>query len=447
MSIYVQVKDGPGYPGHPGIRWAPLSELVPGGGGGGSGTVTSVALAAPAFLSVSGSPVTGAGTLTLALATQSANVVFAGPTTGAAAAPTFRALVAADVPDLSASYVPVTRTVAGHALSSDVTVSASDVGLGNVTNDAQTKAAVVPNTAPAAGKILAGNAGGTAYAPVALSGDATLASTGALTLAASGASAATYGDATHVPQVTVDVKGRITAVSNVAISGGGGGATVFTSAYASPPGSPATGDLWLPSDGVSLYRWSGSAWVPWGPVYPFTDPTLAGLSTWVNQGSAVVDATKGGISLYRDGTDGVSVHARVKAAPSTPYTITAAFTAVQLGTFTEAGLCFRDSAGGAINGFSLLCGTNSWYVRQYASATSLSSNAGSGTAQIQGPVIWMRLIDDGTNRKYQFSPDGQFWLTALSEGRTTFLTANQVGIYVSAYAGPSALNLLHWKET
>ena len=33
-----------------------------------------------------------------ALASQSANTVFSGPTTGAAAAPTFRALVAADIP-------------------------------------------------------------------------------------------------------------------------------------------------------------------------------------------------------------------------------------------------------------------------------------------------------------------------------------------------------------
>lgn len=37
---------------------------------------------------------------TLALNNQSANRVFAGPTTGSAAAPTFRALVAADIPDL-----------------------------------------------------------------------------------------------------------------------------------------------------------------------------------------------------------------------------------------------------------------------------------------------------------------------------------------------------------
>lgn len=70
--------------------------------GGGAGTVTSVALAVPAEWTVSGSPITGAGTITIAEATQAANTLYAGPTTGAAAAPGFRALVSADVPNNAA---------------------------------------------------------------------------------------------------------------------------------------------------------------------------------------------------------------------------------------------------------------------------------------------------------------------------------------------------------
>lgn len=80
---------------------------VTGGGGGGSGTVTSVALTAPSILTVTGSPITTSGTLALALATQSAATVFAGPATGSAVAPTFRALVATDIPDLSSIYQPL----------------------------------------------------------------------------------------------------------------------------------------------------------------------------------------------------------------------------------------------------------------------------------------------------------------------------------------------------
>ncbi len=81
-----------------------VGSTIVGAAAGGSGTVTSVGLAAPtAEFSVSGSPVTASGTLTFSWKTQSANVVFAGPSSGGAAAPTFRGLVAADLPAVDAN--------------------------------------------------------------------------------------------------------------------------------------------------------------------------------------------------------------------------------------------------------------------------------------------------------------------------------------------------------
>jgi hypothetical protein len=77
----------------------------------GGGTVTSVGLTLDSGLyTVSGSPVTGSGTLTGTLATQSANTILAGPTTGGDAKPTFRALVVADIPDLSSTYAAASHT-------------------------------------------------------------------------------------------------------------------------------------------------------------------------------------------------------------------------------------------------------------------------------------------------------------------------------------------------
>ena len=71
-----------------GVKWAAAA----------SGGVTSVALSMPAEWSVSGSPITTSGTFTVTKANETANFVWAGPTSGGAAAPTFRALVSADIP-------------------------------------------------------------------------------------------------------------------------------------------------------------------------------------------------------------------------------------------------------------------------------------------------------------------------------------------------------------
>ena len=72
---------------------------------GGTGTVTSVAMTVPSILSVAGSPITTSGTLAVTLATQTANIVFAGPTSGGAATPAFRSLVADDIPNISAAKI------------------------------------------------------------------------------------------------------------------------------------------------------------------------------------------------------------------------------------------------------------------------------------------------------------------------------------------------------
>jgi hypothetical protein len=80
--------------------------------------VSSVGLSLPSFITVTNSPVTVSGTLTGTLATQTANTVFAAPN-GSSGAPTFRTLASADIPDLSASYLPI----AGGTITSNLTVT------------------------------------------------------------------------------------------------------------------------------------------------------------------------------------------------------------------------------------------------------------------------------------------------------------------------------------
>jgi len=117
------------------------------------GTVTSVALTMPSIFSVGGSPITTSGTLAVTLADETANFVFAGPTTGAATTPTFRALVAADLP---AGTGTVTSFSAGDL---------SPVFTTNVANPTTTPALTFSLSTQSANKVFAGPTTGSAAAP------------------------------------------------------------------------------------------------------------------------------------------------------------------------------------------------------------------------------------------------------------------------------------------
>jgi hypothetical protein len=113
----------------------PDQEVVSPGGG----SVTSVALTGDGVVfnaTVSGSPITTSGTFVPALLTQNANTVFSGPSSGGAATPTFRSLVAADFPGgtgtvssvaytLSVPAALLTESVTGSPVTSTGTIAAT----------------------------------------------------------------------------------------------------------------------------------------------------------------------------------------------------------------------------------------------------------------------------------------------------------------------------------
>lgn len=93
--------------------------------------VTSVDLSMPAEFTVSGNPITSAGTFVVTKANQTANTVYAGPSTGVPAAPTFRSLVAADIPSLSGVYVDlVSPQTIGGAKTFTTAIAAGSGGTG-----------------------------------------------------------------------------------------------------------------------------------------------------------------------------------------------------------------------------------------------------------------------------------------------------------------------------
>lgn len=145
----VVVHDGTTAGGHPMVKASSLATVATSGDyndlinlpAAGSGTVTSVALSLPSIFDVSGSPVTTAGTLTGSLATQTTNKVFASPN-GTTGTPTFRSLVAADIPTLNQNTTGTASNVTG-------TVAIANGGTGTTTAAAAlTALGAYPSTNP-----------------------------------------------------------------------------------------------------------------------------------------------------------------------------------------------------------------------------------------------------------------------------------------------------------
>jgi len=232
---------------------------------------------------------------------------------------------------------------------------------------------------------------------------------------------------------------------------GGGGNVTSTGPLATPPGAPASGDLYLPNNAGFLQRYSGAAWIPWGPLFPLTLP-IDGDFAWINQGGASISTATGAILLTAPTNAGVGWRLRVKAAPATPYTITACFLASPLNMdFHQWGLFFRQSSNGRLHGFTIQ--TNGETLQPFSNSVKYSAPTTFDSMYNQrrfrpGNLVWLRIEDTGVNRVCWFSADGLNWSGHSSIGRTDFLTADQVGFGANPENATYELlvTLLSWRQ-
>lgn len=183
-----------------------------------SGTVQSVALTVPSILSVSGSPVTSTGTLAVTLTSEAQNSVFAGPTSGTGA-PTFRSLVSADLPDLSATYATASNIMAFTNKTGNVSQWTNDSGY--ITNTVATLNSLATIGTVTTGTwnatLIAGQYGGTGVAntgkTITLGGNISTAAA----FTTSGANALTL-TTTGATNVTLPTSGTLLATSVTTLS-------------------------------------------------------------------------------------------------------------------------------------------------------------------------------------------------------------------------------------
>jgi len=209
-SGYVLTNDGTGV-----LSWTNPS----------SGSVTSVGLTLPSSVfNVTVSPITSSGNLTAVFQTQAANSIFAGPGSGSAAAPTFRAMVAADLPST------ITSNTSGTAANITATSNSTLTTLSSLSLPAtQLTGTLQASQFPALTGDVTTSAGSLATSLVATS-NATLATLSALTTASSLSSVGTITSGTWNG-------------TTVAIAHGGTGQTTAAAAFNALAPASSTGGL------------------------------------------------------------------------------------------------------------------------------------------------------------------------------------------------------------
>jgi len=225
---------------------------------------------------------------------------------------------------------------------------------------------------------------------------------------------------------------------------------IARAAFGSRPAAGVNGRIFLPTDGYSIDRDNLSVYNPYGPIFPLTDPTLQTFA-WINQGGAAVTESKNAVYLVGPGATSADNLRIRKKAKTGAYTIIAC---VLANIFNKAalqgGILWRQASDGKLVTVGIK-GDGTVTVDKWTNETTFSANYLSYAHPAR--PLWLKIVDDNaTNRTVSVSADGQNFILIHTVGRTDFLTATEVGVFVNANnsATPNldaAITLLSWAES
>jgi hypothetical protein len=211
-----------------------------------------------------------------------------------------------------------------------------------------------------------------------------------------------------------------------------------------PVSGMKTGDTYQTTDGGYRFIYNGTSWQAFfmnqSVIVP---PNMSGW-TWRNQGSATADDNHGFIHMYSPAigvADSMTILER--PTPSSP---------VDFGFMSDAcqesyhyfGVGLIDSGTGKlVNCQWTYEGSIKYYVRSWNSPTSYNGLYGSDGMPYFGSFMWMRIVDDGTYRKFYRSSDGLNWMLMgpSSTSRTDWITPNKIGWFASPTNGTLGMNV------
>lgn len=207
-------------------------------------------------------------------------------------------------------------------------------------------------------------------------------------------------------------------------------------------------------DGTTITATAGviSAAAAADPVFPTMTPPLAANFTFLNTNSYSVTATdKTSRLLINIPVSALGVALMQTAAlPATPYTIDVGFVVHSNFNIIVASLALKANASAPLRSYGpRIDGAGFWYLNDQSWTTVIAPGGQNNTTSaflLPQQLFFMRITDDGTNRKTYFSTNGKDYELWLSQATGTGLTPDRAGIifYNNNSSWPMAISVYHW---